>query len=426
MHRFGFAFVGSLLCVSDAFAWGTHHLITRAALDRPGWTGLDAPIPVEPLEDYLAADGAGVAQVFREFAAWEVARGATRFKEQPFDAAAPSTEAFLQAARLQPRAKIGYVRRLPPSPGGVAPADGVSLSALSDYAKPTGGFTWWFVPEVGTTTPRDVLSTYSDEPDWGFDHELWDIEVYGYGAQNFGKPSGESSKAPIHMWFAHENGLVRTFAGEITESVVLDRVELFTRLAKRAFDSGHPYWGWRFASWAAHYTEDLSQPYHSRALPGKRLGYYLSYVVSPAKERMKTKATQEAANRHFLYEDYVSLSLERGYRQEAGAPPLAAALAEGDEAFEVADAAALIEQIGATASAHGPVIDRTVGRAFGTRWTDWEVDLEKDPAYDIAAIVRDLPDVPGEKLLFEARADFGRTGRALRTTLRLSGAPLPR
>jgi hypothetical protein len=228
------------------------------------------------------------------------------------------------------------------------------------------------------------------------------------------------------MWFAHENGLVRTFAASVTESVVLDRVELFTRLAKRAFETGHPYWGWRFAAWACHYTEDLAQPYHSRALPGKQLGYYLRYVVSPTKERMKTKASASAGNRHFLYEDYVSLMLERGYRKEPGAPPLIAALSGGDEAFVAADAASLIEQVGADAAAHGPVVDRTLGRAFGDRWTRWTVDLETDPGYDVAAIVGEMDGAQGAKLIEETEADFARTGRAVRTTLALAGAPIPR
>lgn len=414
--------VAALLGSTEARAWGTHHLITRAALDRPGSEALDAPIAVEPLDAYLAADADGVAAVFRDFAAWEKARGATRFAEQPFDG--PTTAAFLKAARLQPKARLGYVRRLPPGPGATAPADLVPLAGLSDFAKPAPAFTWWFVPEGATTSGRDVLATYSDEPDWGFDHELWDIQAYGYGEQNFGKPTGESSKAPIHMWFAHENGLVRTFASEVTESVVLDRVELFTRLAKRAFAAGHPYWGYRFAAWAVHYTEDLAQPYHSRALPGKRIGYYLRYVVSPTKERMKTKATQTAGNRHFLYEDYVSLALEQGYRGEAGAPPLAKAAATG-EAANAADVPALLEWIGADASAHGPVIDHTLGHVFGKRWTSWKVDLEKEPAYDIAAIVRDFEGDAGARLLDEAVPDFTRTGVAVRETLRLAGAPAP-
>ena len=70
------------------------------------------------------------------------------------------------------------------------------------------------------------------------------------------------------MGFYHESDVIYTFAGFLKKTYPEYRIHLYKRLARFAFETGHPYWGWRFAGMGLHYLADLAQPYHARALPG--------------------------------------------------------------------------------------------------------------------------------------------------------------
>ena len=46
------------------------------------------------------------------------------------------------------------------------------------------------------------------------------------------------------------------------------RIKTLREVAKVAFETGHPYWGYHFAGLALHYVEDSTFPYHVKMLPG--------------------------------------------------------------------------------------------------------------------------------------------------------------
>lgn len=407
-----------------AHAWGHHYLVTDRALEHPEAATADATAAVEPLEHFLQAEAEGLAAVFEAHYDWLEARGQTRFSRMSFDPAEPTREAFLRAARLNPEARFPLVlRRLP---GGDSYGFEIEPHAASPFLEEKPPLiTDVEVTVHGVEVPaRLVVATFSDEPDWGFDHTLWGYIEYGYGEQPYGKAEGESSKAPFHMQFAHEAWLVRKFVPTVLEGMVPDRVDLFTRLARLAFESGHDYWGWRFSAWVIHYAQDLAQPYHSKAVPSATSAFYLRYVLSPRKSLLTDRATQLAANRHFLYEDYVAYGLQESY---LGDDPLYEALAGylawGDATFDVPDVQALLVELMDFGAEHSLTIDRTLVKAFGPDLTrDYTYDVETNPEYSIITEMAGMDEDRAARLLDETGRDFERAGRATRTILALTTA----
>ena len=91
----------------------------------------------------------------------------------------------------------------------------------------------------------------------------------GFGEQPFGDKRFEySSQAPFHMGFYHEASIVYAAGGFIKRTLPEYRMNQFLTLARFAFKTGHPYWGYRFAGWGLHFVQDLTQPYHTTLLPG--------------------------------------------------------------------------------------------------------------------------------------------------------------
>ena len=402
-----------------ALAWSQHALISHHALQHPTTSFTSELVEVESLESLLTADEEAFAATFSAFYDALEARGSTRHQRQ--ELAGTTTADFLTAARLSPTIDFPLILRT--MPGAEAHGPEVGPEDVGPMYHPASLVDVQFtaVDEGHEVAGSAVLATFTDEPDWGFDHSLWPITEYGYGEQAFGKPEGESSKAPIHMWFHHENWIVRTFAGDVTESVVLDRVELFTMLSKTAFDTGHAYWGYRFAGWASHYVQDLAQPYHSRAVPSAGAGYYYWYVVSPRKDRIQERTTALSGNRHFLYEEYVAWALGGRDRDEAVGDALAAELAGGEARFEVEDPAALLEIITADAADHARTIDKALVKTFGPGLTkDPTLDMEKVAADEVGSKLSELPEGPSQTLLEETKTDFGAAARATRTVLRFA------
>ena len=373
-----------LLLLSPALAWNRHDLVTDAAIKGAPW--VETPVVVEPMETFLSADAAALKTVFEGYYAWLTEHGSTRFHPMAFDPAQPTVAMFVHAARLNPATAF--------TSGGAVP---------------------------GTTqTARQVLDRFADEPDGGMDNELFGIPAYGYGVQPYGKPTGDSSDAPFHMLFAHENFIVRNFARPITEGMTTERIALDVRLARLAFQSGHPYWGYRFTAWAAHYIQDLAQPYHSRAVPGRGTMWYVGYVFSPCKKQVEARTTQVETNRHYLYEDYIGLAMASDLVPSE--QKLVASLG-GDTTYpDAASVPALVERVGRVAADGAKETDSAISAAFGPRLTDdWRYEVDTDPSFDASTAIAAVPAEAGEALVARAVLDLQNAGRATRTVLGFAG-----
>ena len=181
-----------------------------------------------------------------------------------------------------------------------------------------------------------MLASAADEPDYGHDINLFSDNpgavgaVYGFGPQPFGDARFQySSQAPFHMGFFHESAVVYAAAGFLERSWPDWRAYQYMGLARLAFASGHPYWGYRFLGWGLHHVQDLTQPYHAKPLPGVDLASLLllegKAIAGFADD--KQASIERVATRHMEVEKYQSTWLRRLLR--AGQPhPMLAAYAD--------------------------------------------------------------------------------------------------
>lgn len=417
-----FIFLMVFLPAAPALPWGSHFLITDRALAHPSMAFVQTKVKVESLDAFLDQEKIQVARVFEDYNKWLESRGSKRFRRVPFDTTNPTTASFLRAARLHPRTTFRLVNRLVPEEK--MSFARVTPESIAPYIENKPPFNTDFEDTTGQLVSiRSIMITFVDEPDWWMDRHLFEIAEYGYGDQPYGKKAGESTKAAFHMQFNHENAIVRTFAPQVTQGMVSDRVELFLRLSRAAQASGHPYWAWRFAAWALHYYQDLTQPYHSRAVPHGNALYYIKFMVSGEKQRIQKETTQLVANRHFAYEDFVSNSLYNFYRtKDALSLRLCRNLSEGDVYFRsVRVPDDLTRIVSSFAADHAPHIDNAIVHAFGPRMTeDPAYDFETDPTYNIGNVLAGMKSENADRLLLETGKDFTMAGRATRTVVMMA------
>ncbi|MCY1439895.1 hypothetical protein D9M71_561470 [compost metagenome] len=130
---------------------------------------------------------------------------------------------------------------------------------------------------------------------------------YNFGEQPFGDARFEySSQAPFHIGYYHEDDFIYRAAPYLARTFPEVRVYQYLGLARFAFESGHPYWGFRFLGWALHYIQDMTQPYHVKALPGQgtpRLAW-VALKAAVGLDGEKLAAIEEVANRHTEVEQY--------------------------------------------------------------------------------------------------------------------------
>ena len=221
--------------------------------------------------------------------------------------------AFLKSIRVNPKAKIPlYLQILP---GDSTPAD-MLLSDADVANEVTGipaGASFRKITMNTAVSMRDVIITAADEPDYGFDVRLFEDNVpfegvgYGFGKQPFAVNSKipYASQGPFHMGFYHEAKIIETLKPALKHSYPAARIHLYETLSKFAFAHHQAYWGARFAGWAIHYIQDLTQPYHTTAAPGAKTKQEimdgLEALFNPTAEN---NLIQLQTNRHIALEDY--------------------------------------------------------------------------------------------------------------------------
>jgi hypothetical protein len=408
-----FLLVASLVLVPSVHAWSLHYLITEKVLQS--WSHppavLSSEVEVKSIDEFLSQNGGKVEQVFESYYDWLKQNGQTRFIRQKFDSTQPTVAQFLRAARLSPKTQFKQIERLLPRDPALPEITGAFKTENSE-------FQYRFKNAVGKVSAKSVLSTFSDEPDWGMDQGLFQIPEYGYGKIPYGAETGIASQAPFHMLFLNENYIVKLAAPEMKDGMGRERIELFSRLSKLAFQVGHPYWGFRFSAWVLHYLEDLGQPFHSRAVPHWGIGDYLKFAVSGNKTQVKAEMSQILKNRHFAYEDFVAYALQSYFiRPDTFNSKIAGALAESGSGLD-RNPVALALSIGKSASDHAAAIDRAVVVAYGERMmTDPRYDLESDTSYHVRDVITKLDPKKAEVILRETQSDFANVGNTVRSYL---------
>lgn len=135
------------------------------------------------------------------------------------------------------------------------------------------------------TTALEILSIYSDEPDWDMDDNL--------KLSPFQKLTGGSS-GWRHQYFITLFGLIRLGDGP-------KRAQYFYDLAIKAFENNDPYWGFRFFARALHHVEDLTQPLHSFPLP---------YSIVLKNIFDINGLIKIGENQHYSFEDYQEVQID--------------------------------------------------------------------------------------------------------------------
>lgn len=320
------------LCANHpALAWSNHAFATYRAFDSMPEVAQATPVAAEPLENFLRAQALPIEALIAAEDAWAQAHiahypplpAALRFQAKAAQGDAPALrKAFLTALRISPESRLALY--LQPDPWGPAPAAATLLehdlvSALPARKKDGGGHVFVRLQAGDKVAPLAVLASASDEPDYGFDLNLWEDSpsdwgpAYGFGKLPFGNPSlSFSTQAPFHMGYYHEQPVIYMAAGFLKRTYPMLRIHQYASLSALAFRTGHAYWGWRFAGLALHYLQDLTQPYHASLAPGfsaaRLIGInLLSMLGMPGG---KNDMVVLLSNRHFVLERYESQMIQ--------------------------------------------------------------------------------------------------------------------
>ncbi len=288
----------------NTISWNSHSIITRFAL--ADFKYLHAPVQITPLEDFLSEAQKAVKMTMQ----WHRGLIAKRTGSSYLlgsDLKILDWSDFLRSAWLNPRAELHYV--IAHSPGDSAYNTGHNPSRLG----PPGN-SYSDINIGDQARIKEILSVYSDEPDWGMDQDLANVKDYFYGDLPLGRLKGPSSQAHFHMCFIGDGHILGLFAKKIKISFMEERVRLFMALSRIAFNHNAPYWGWRFAAWAIHYLQDLTQPYHARLFPAPLALFIKRFLKDPDPGAFIQRNSNILTNRHHLVEAAVHYLLNQQYK----------------------------------------------------------------------------------------------------------------
>ncbi|MFC5695279.1 phospholipase [Pseudomonas sp. GCM10022186] len=328
---------------SAALAWSNHAPGTALALAGLPQVKEAPPVEVETLESFLEEEGVALEQFLDEQEEF-FRENLPDYPARPDDLRWIPTHGgdhrrvFLMALRVNPEIRLAYfVQALPDMDwSGRTPLDAADVMV---FHKLSPWHEWRFYRvRPGEKLPAlAVVASAADEPDYGHDINLFSDnpgEVgsrYNFGKQPFGDARFEySSQAPFHIGYYHEDELIYRAAPYLSRAYPEVRVYQFLGLARFAFESGHPYWGYRFLGWGLHYIQDLTQPYHAKALPGhgtSRL-VWIALKASVGMDSDKLAAIEEVASRHVEVEQYQADWLRKLLREGRNDSPLLRAYAD--------------------------------------------------------------------------------------------------
>jgi hypothetical protein len=323
-------------------AWTEHTLISYPVLSSMPQVKNAQPVKVESLEAFLMAEGKKLEALLRQQEAW-AKQNLPWYAPLPetltFKASADAAEArlrFCRAIRINPNAILPLYLQLIPGQDtqGRPVLMGRDVTFIEDQSDIRD--TVFVRLQAGEkANPLDIISTATNEPDLGLDIGLFEDnqtafgKAYGFGTQPFGNPNLEfGSQAPFHMGFYHESPIVFKFAGFLKKTYPEYRIHLYKKLAEFAFQTGHDYWGWRFAGWGLHYLADLTQPYHATVLPGVSTAkaLWINTIDMIGIHSPKNNAVQLMSNRHLALEKFQQVSLYKAYREKQLDHPIIKAL----------------------------------------------------------------------------------------------------
>lgn len=327
-----------LLLPVQAQAWTEHPLISYQTLSALPEVRDAKPIQAEGLDAFLKAEEKGLAAALDREEAWAREKLAW-YQPLPQGLVFKATgnakdirQRFCHATRINPHVPFAlYLALLPGMDSrGMPLLAPERLTILKDTSEWKGRK---FV-ELSTGQPVEpllVVTTATDEPDFGLDIGLYEDNdtafgsIYGFGKQPFGNPHLEySSQAPFHMGFYHEAWIVNALAGFVKKTYPEYRIHLYQTLSQLAFQTGHSYWGWRFLGIGLHYVMDLTEPYHATLMPGASVlrMLWINTLSMVGIKGPKADAVQLLSNRHMALEKLQQALLEQAYLKKKARYPV--------------------------------------------------------------------------------------------------------
>jgi hypothetical protein len=296
-------------------AWSDHASLAWPLLRVMPEVQNAEPLRVETLNEFVVAERTAIAELLAQHEDWalqNLEHYAALPTELVFDPAAADADleiAFLNAIRINPTRSYQPYRQLMSFEPKTEQETLIAVSELTFLQGTIASNDSRYVSLASGdfVSAAAVVSTASDEPDFGLDIGLYADngtehgKRYGFGNQPFGNPNLEyGSQAPFHMGFYHLDWLTSLAQPGLLQTYPLYRTELYRKLAILAFRTGHDYWGWRFMGWGLHYVGDLAQPYHAVPLPDTGILESL-WIVATGKTG---EALQLVSNRHGVIEAF--------------------------------------------------------------------------------------------------------------------------
>ncbi|WP_318652237.1 phospholipase [Pseudomonas sp. PDM15] len=361
---------------THALAWSNHSLGSLLALRE--MPELRQEVAIEPLEAFLADQAPAIERLLDEqesYAREHFSYYPARPDELRWQAAGGGDRraAFLQALRVNPEIKLAsFIQQLPGQDAGGRPL--LSGEDVLVFHK-VGPWTHWRylgLKDGEKVAALQVVASAADEPDYGHDINLFSDnpgavgQRYNFGPQPFGDARFEySSQAPFHIGYYHESALIFAAAPYLGQTLPHWRVYQYSGLARLAFASGHPYWGYRFLGWAMHYLQDLTQPYHSSVLPGVDTA---GMVLIAAKAEAgypedREAAIKRVADRHTAIEQYQFDRMQALLTAGQAQHPLLTAYAErdGDAGYPAFDVDYAAQVVAAESHERAGELDTLIG-----------------------------------------------------------------
>ncbi|HOO75548.1 MAG TPA: hypothetical protein PLS66_09650 [Tepiditoga sp.] len=309
------------------FSWENHTLITYITLS--GNFGTEK-VTVKSIEDFLHDNEKEIFDMLYE-ADTEFSSEIKNYKPIPeelkkyADNEKNIVKKFFYLLRINPEYSVKYfLKEVPGNNYENYKKINFKDIAYADYFYPDALYS-----EISTgndINSLEIISTASDEPDYGFDIGLFDDndtyygKIYGFGDQSFGNPKVIfGSQAPFHMGFYNESGIIYFASPSMKNTYPELRIRQFEKLAQFAYSKGEMYWAYRFAGWALHYIQDITMPYHSAIMPGKST-FELLWVAALDAVGIKgpyNNVLDEVTNKHIVFERFQMKKLYEDYEKGA-------------------------------------------------------------------------------------------------------------
>ncbi|WP_298624377.1 hypothetical protein [uncultured Legionella sp.] len=318
-------FLLTIVLTPYSYSWDCHFLLTYSALERSDKISKDPNVPAETLESFLLKTRPELIQLLADNELWfhhsffNYPPLPTNLNFKNVDDTTSIQIQFLKAIRVNPLMKFPLFIQYPPGSehrimqNPINPERVILHELLADNNINFASLPLEEALPGELLSPLEIITTATDEPDYGMDVNLWNDNAtwfgseYGLGEQPFGnKTIAHSSQVPFHMGFYYESNIILKFAPYLKRTYVEYRIHQYLSLSRFAFSTGHQYWGYRFLGWALHYAQDLTQPYHSSLSPNVSTAklLYVSVLQLIGFESPQQKIVQLLTNRHSSLENY--------------------------------------------------------------------------------------------------------------------------